>query len=82
MKEYTIKVTRHTNFGTARETIWTGTVTELVDIFKYTLEVGHSYDRKINTNPKTIRSLLTAVQKASDVKYGSTYTCEVYELVK
>jgi len=45
------------------------TIKELVDMYKYTLDVGASYqhergNKKINVNPKTSASLETALNKA------------------
>ena len=47
------------------------TVAEAVDYFGYTLECGASWqhergNKKINRNPKTIKSLITNLNNASD----------------
>ena len=51
-----------------RETIWEGTLDYLIEnVFGYTLDCGHSWNNKINPNPKTIKSLITALNKSADV---------------
>lgn len=49
---------------------YTGTIDELLEIFGYTLQCGKDYEhergnRKINTNPKTGKSLCTALNNAA-----------------
>ena len=49
------------------ETIWEGTLDYLKEsVFGYTLDCGHSWNNKINPNPKTIKSLITALNKSAD----------------
>ena len=80
-KIYKVKVTRDSIRGT-RESVYEGTLEELsTEIFGYTLEVGHSYNAKVILRPKTIRSLISNLNKASRIQYGNTYTTETYELV-
>jgi len=57
------------NMRTDRESEMTGTIPELVEDFSYTLECGESYqhergNKKINTNPKTFKSLLNNINNA------------------
>ena len=48
------------------ETIWEGTLEYLKErVFGYTLECGHSRNPKINSNPKTIKSLVNALEKSA-----------------
>ena len=63
-----------------RDTDWIGTVDQLRKAFGYTLEVGNSYDRRINRNPTTARSLETNLNKSYNVKYGSTYSSVSVEI--
>lgn len=63
-KQFTIIIDRR---GTERTT--SGTIPELVEYFKYTLETGASYQRekgnsKINTNPKSIGALVKNLNAA------------------
>lgn len=76
-KTYTIVTSRR---GKTSET--TSTLTELIDKFSYTLQTGKSYERergnkKIDTNPKTIKSLITnlnnSVNNSASNGYSSTY---------
>lgn len=80
-KIYTVKVTTIRARGEDRVNEVKGTLEELVDYFGYTLEIGHSYNSKINLHPKTIRGFLSAIQKSSDIKYGCTFTRQSFELV-
>lgn len=45
-----------------------GTLEELTDYFSYTLQVGNSYNRRIPLQPKTIRSLESAINKSYEYK--------------
>lgn len=49
------------------------TVPELIQYFGYTLEVGHSYNNKIQLRPKTIKSFVSHFNLAVDEKYGGYY---------
>lgn len=50
-----------------RETIWGGTLDYLKErVFGYNLNCGHSCNNKINPNPKTIKSLINALNKSAD----------------
>lgn len=85
-KVYTVKVTRTSSFGSSSsEYIHTGTLEELIRIFNYTLEVGASWEhekgnKKINRNPKTIKSLLSNLQKAKDNAAANGYSGYRFEL--
>lgn len=80
-KTYTIRVTTYRTYGEDKVREVSGTLEYLTSYFGYTLEIGHSWDNRINPKPKTIRGLISAVQKSSDIKYGRTYTREYFELV-
>lgn len=63
--EYTVVIDRR-----GREKPVTGTMSELLDYFGYTLEVGKSYEHergryKINLNPKNVQQLVDALNKAA-----------------
>lgn len=77
-KTYTIKQTLY-GLGKTRETEKTGTLEELVKHFKYTLEVGNSYNSSIKTNPKTIKSLISNLNKALKEKYNYPAIAKVVE---
>ena len=79
MKTYTIIKTHNEK---TYET--TGTITELVEYFSYTLKSGASYNgqkgcKKVNTEPKTIKSLITALQNAVYNTQGSCYNQDSYD---
>jgi len=55
-----------------RKTVWSGTIDELnTRVFGYTLECGHSWNHKIPERPKTIKSLIKALN-------DSAYECNRY----
>jgi hypothetical protein len=81
-KTYSIKTTR-VSFRQDRpnsENITTGTLEELAKKFSYTLEIGNSYNPKINRNPKTIGAFIKNLQMSYDEKEGATYTSTNVEL--
>ena len=51
----------------------TGTLQELISYYSYTLEVGNSWNKKVNRNPKTIKSFVDNYNKAVDEKYGGYF---------
>jgi hypothetical protein len=83
-KVYTIRITSGGFRSSSRET--SGTLEELIKYFKYTLEVGESYEYekgnyKINTNPKSIKTLVSNLNKAAH-NSGRSYQSEYYSLVE
>jgi len=72
---YTIRINTIRAYGKDSSREVSGTLEELTEYFSYTLEIG-------SLHPKTIRGLLSAVQKVSDIKTGCTYIRDWYELVK
>lgn len=67
MKQYTIRISRNNR----PDRTHTGTIEELIEYFGYTLLKGKSWEnergnKKINTHPKTIRSLVTNLNNAED----------------
>jgi hypothetical protein len=65
-KMYQIKKTRN-----GRETIFEGTLSHLINgVFGYTLECGNSWNKKIPRYPKTIKSLITAINASYDETEG------------
>jgi len=64
----------------------TGTLSELIEYYSYTLECGKDYEhekgnRKINTNPKNINSLITNLNNASNNAASNGYSGTSFELV-
>ena len=64
--------------NTVREV--SGTVEELLENFRYVLEAGHGYNSKINTQPTTIKSLVSALNKSVDVLQVGSYNPDYYEI--
>lgn len=65
-KQFTVQVSRK-----GRITEYTDTIEGLISKFSYTLDCGRSYERekgnkKINTSPKTVKSLVTNLNNASN----------------
>lgn len=80
MKEYTILVSRRN-----RTSEFTGTVAELVDKFRYTLEKGKNRERergnkKINMNPKSISSLISNLNNAESNAAANGFSSTYYSL--
>jgi len=57
----------------------TGTLEELTEYFSYTLLVGHSYKSSIPEHPKTIKSLVSALNRAFGIKDGGMTSVELKE---
>lgn len=82
-KEYTI-ISHHRG----RATEYTGTLEYLInDVFGYTLEAGASWQhekgaRKVNTNPKSGKGLVAALNNAVHNTQGSCYQQDFYELLE
>ena len=80
-KEITIKIRRN-----GRETEAVGTLEYLISgYFGYTLECGQSYERekgnkKINTNPKSAKSLVTNLNNAVNNSAANGYSSTSYSL--
>lgn len=69
--------------GRDREYTSEGTLEELIEYYRYTLDTGKSYERekgnkKINTNPKTIQQLCDNLQKAKDNAARNGYSGHSY----
>lgn len=87
MKEYTIIMTRYRWDGGSRERRVTGTLEYLKQYFSYTLECGRSWERergnkKINTDPKTARSLVTNLNNAVTNSAANGCPSEWYSLAE
>jgi len=79
-KIYRVKKTRSGMNG-SRESIFEGTIEHLSNgVFGYTLECGVSWNSKIKRNPKTINSLITAINQSYDEIEGG-YTRSHVELI-
>lgn len=59
-----------------------GTIPQLIDYFGYTLECGNSWNPKIPTQPKTAKSLVSALNKSVKETQGGCYNQDFYELVE
>ena len=80
-KVFTVKVTRIMFYRTSEQT-YTGTLAELKKTFSYTLECGKSWEhergnKKINTDPKSISSLISNLNKAAE-NTGAHYPTAYY----
>ena len=63
-----------------RKSETTGTLEELIQYFGYTLEVGNSWNSKINRNPKTIKSFISNLQKSYEEKEANCFSRTFVEL--
>ena len=55
------------------EKIISGSLEYLTNYFSYTLMIGNSHDHKINKNPKTIKGLVSALNKSFEIIEASCY---------
>ena len=80
-KEKIYQVTKNI-YGMARTRTYTlkGTLEELIEATRYTFEVGHSYNRKINLAPKTIKSFVSNYEKALEEKQDCPVSVSYIEL--
>ena len=73
----------HKYYGrSSRDYYYKGTLPQLVDCFGYTLACGNSWNHKIPTKPKNIRSLVSALEKSVRETQGSCYSQDYYEVVE
>ena len=72
MKLYTIVIRRSGPVHNDEREV-TRDLAGLIEYFSYTLEVGASWNNKINRNPKTIKSFLTNLQNSYEEKEASCY---------
>lgn len=73
----------HKYYGrSSRDYYYKGTLPQLVDCFGYTLEAGNSWNPRIPTKPKNIRSLMSALEKIVQETQGSCYSQDYYEVVE
>jgi len=75
-KVYKVITTKH---RTGQTYVQVGTLTELIQAYSYALEVGQSYEhekgnKKINRNPKNIKSLITNLDNASNNSAANGYS--------
>lgn len=83
MKVYTIKKTRTGGRGPSPDRVEEikGTIEELTKYFKYTLECGWSWNKKINTKPKTLAALVKNINASFDETQGACYARTYVEAV-
>ena len=83
-KIYKIKTT---NLTTGSERISEGTLEELIEGSRYTLECGKSYEhekgnKKINLNPKSIKTFVTTLNNARNNSAANGWSNYQSELVE
>lgn len=76
------KVFTIVKFHNDKEYEYNGTLSELTEIFSYTLLCGNSYNKKINMNPKTINGLISALNKSVKETQNGSWNPDYYELKK
>jgi hypothetical protein len=77
-KEKTYKIN---SYHRGRERIVEGTLEYLTSYFGYTLECGHSWNPKINRNPKTLKSLISNINKSYHETMGSCYDPDYVSMI-
>lgn len=75
-------MTEHTiiKYRKGRETEVTGTLEYLIDYFGYTLESGNSYSSKVSLKPKTAKSLVANLNRATDYLQRGSFDPNYYTL--
>ncbi len=69
-----VKLTKYSIQISGRHTrIVTDTLAGLIDYFGYTLEIGASWDKRVNRQPKNIRSFVSSLQRAYTAKEARCY---------
>jgi len=83
-KKYTIETDKDGGLSNRpnRVNTVTGTVEELINYFSYTLEIGHSWDKRVNTKPKTIKSFVSNLQRSYEIQENSCYARTIVTLIK
>jgi hypothetical protein len=76
-----VKITYDKGQGRTRVKYVKGTVEDLIGYFSYTLEIGHSYKKSINMNPKTIKAFVKALQDSFSEKEAAIYNRTMVDLV-
>ena len=77
MKTHTI-----TKMHSGRTYSKTGTVAELTEYYRYTLECGNSRNHRIPLQPKTASSLVSALNRSVKETQGSSYDPDYYYIEK
>ena len=75
MKTYTIIIQKN---GNSREV--SGNLQELQKHFSYTLDVGYSWNKKINTNPKTINTFVKNLQMSYEEQEAQCFNRTIVTL--
>ncbi len=86
MAKQTVYTIESTSYRTGASHKMTGTLEELCQSFSYTLECGHSYQHekgnsKINTKPKTIKSLITNINNAETNRTANGCASRYFSLI-
>ena len=82
--EKVYKIINSTDRGRTYE--FEGTLVQLIECFSYTLECGACYQhekgrKKINKQPKTIKSLITNLYNAGNNSAANGYAGESYDFI-
>ena len=59
-----------------------GTLAELIKHYGYTLKCGNSYNSKISLNPRSVKGLVTALNKCVNELQRGSYSPDDYELIE
>jgi hypothetical protein len=78
MKTYTILFENYWN----KTFEFRGSLQELTEKFSLTLLSGHSRDKKISTNPKSIKALINSINRSYNVIHESRFTRDFVYLKK
>ena len=79
-KSFIVKVQSSRN-GRDRTTYVVGTLADMIKYFGYTLEIGHSWNKKINMDPKTPKAFIKALQDSYSEKEAAIYNRTFVDIV-
>jgi hypothetical protein len=79
MAEATYSIRKHRRGGKVSES--TGTLAELTEYYGYTLVCGNSYNSKIALKPRTVKSLVSNLNRSVDYTQKGSYDPDYYELI-
>lgn len=79
-KSFIVKVESSRN-GRDRTKYVIGTLVDMINYFGYTLEIGNSWNKKINKDPKTPKAFIKALQDSYSEKEAAIYNRTFVDIV-
>lgn len=79
-KSFIVKVESSRN-GRDRTKYVIGTLADMIKYFGYTLEIGHSWNKKINMNPSSSKAFIKALQDSYSEKEAALYNRTFVDII-